>query len=195
MLYLASQSPRRATLLQQIGIPFRVADVSVDESWLPDESLEHYVDRIAVLKARAAGKQLTGDHVILAADTAGICGEQRLVKPDNRSDALAMLARMSGSAHTVMTAIAVYHPASGRLATQTVSSTVYFRQLSHEECEAYWDTGEPLDKAGGYAIQGLGGLFVERLDGSYSGVMGLPLCETALLLKQFGVNAWQTADN
>lgn len=193
MLYLASRSPRRAELLTQVGIPFVVIDVDVDESWLPDEALEQYAARVATLKAREAARQIKGDHVILAADTAGICRGLRLVKPCDRQSALAMLLQMSGNTHTVTTAIAVYHPTSGRLETRTVSSTVSFRTLSRDECEAYWDTGEPQDKAGGYAIQGLGGIFVERLDGSYSGVMGLPLCETALLLKQFDVRVWQTA--
>lgn len=192
MLYLASTSPRRAELLQQIGVPFIVTDAPVDERWLPGETLDDYVARVAGMKARQAAQQLDPAAVILAADTAGICHGEPLVKPRDQVHALAMLARMSGQAHTVSTAITVLQASTNRMETRTVSSTVYFRTLTTDECLAYWRSGEPCDKAGSYAIQGLGAVFVQRLEGSYSGVMGLPLCETALLLSQFGIPVWQT---
>lgn len=195
MLYLASLSPRRAELLRQIGVPFTVLDAPVDETWLTDEALDAYVARVSVMKAREAARQL--DHpavTILAADTAGICQGEQLVKPRDQAHAMAMLARMSGQTHTVSTAITLFQPVTHRIETRIVSSTVNFRKLAPEECLAYWRSGEPCDKAGSYAIQGLGAVFVQRLEGSYSGVMGLPLCETALLLQQFGIPVWQTME-
>ncbi len=191
MLVLASQSPRRAALLQQIGVSFTLIDAPVDESWQTDESLDHYVARVSVMKAQQAATMTNPQAIILTADTAGWCRSKPLVKPRDKADAMAMLALMSGSAHTVSTAVTVYQPATKRLETVCVASTVHFRTLSRAECHAYWDSGEPCDKAGSYAIQGLGAVFVRRLEGSYSGVMGLPLCETALLLQQFGISVWQ----
>jgi septum formation protein len=192
MLYLASQSPRRAELLQQIGVPFTVIDAPVDESWLGNETLEDYVARVSILKALAAIPMVASDAIILTADTAGICEGEPLIKPRNEAHALAMLMRMSGQTHTVSTAITVLQVASRKQETRIVSSHVRFRTLRETECRSYWASGEPCDKAGSYAIQGLGGIFVERLEGSYSGVMGLPLCETAALLTHFGIPVWQT---
>jgi septum formation protein len=192
MLYLASQSPRRAELLQQIGVPFKVIDAPVDETWLVNETLDNYVARVSVLKARAAAPLLDAHDVILAADTAGMCDGEPLIKPRDETHALAMLMRMSGRTHTVSTAITVLQVAGGTQETRIVSSHVRFRTLHEIECRSYWASGEPCDKAGSYAIQGLGAIFVERLEGSYSGVMGLPLCETAALLTQFGIPVWHT---
>lgn len=188
-LFLASASPRRAALLQQAGIPFRLFPVDIDESWLPGETLRDYVSRLAAAKARTAAEQLPAGSVVLAADTAGSCEDHRLVKPLGEDDAVRMLLQMSGRPHTVSTAISVCQ--GQRLETRVVDSTVYFRRLSEAECRRYWATDEPCDKAGSYAIQGYGAVFVERIEGSYSGVVGLPLCETAALLSDFGIACWQ----
>lgn len=189
-LFLASASPRRAELLRQIGVAFAVQTVDVDERWLPGESLAVYVARLAAEKARTAARLLPAGSVVLAADTAGICGDTPLVKPLDEDDAVRMLQLMSGRTHTVSTAISVCH--NEQLATRVVETAVTFRTISPAECRRYWTSGEPQDKAGSYAIQGLGAVFVERIEGSYSGVVGLPLCETATLLAQFGINSWQS---
>lgn len=188
-LFLASSSPRRAELLQQIGVPFQVCGVAIDESWPPTESLTNYVGRLSREKAQAAAACLPADSVILAADTAGICGDMRLVKPTDKEAAVKMLQTMSGNSHIVSTAISVY--CNTRIETRVVESEVFFRHISTDDIHAYWASGEPCDKAGSYAIQGMGAIFVEKLHGSYSGVVGLPLYETANLLQQFGIHCWQ----
>lgn len=189
-LFLASASPRRAELLRQIGIPFQTHPVAVDERWPAGEPLNKYIKRLSAEKARAAAGQLPPGSIVLGADTAGLCDGQRLVKPDNEEDAVRMLLQMSGKGHTVSTSVSVC--CGERLASSTVNSVVYFRELTEAECRRYWASGEPCDKAGSYAIQGLAALFVTRIEGSYSGVVGLPLCETATLLAQFGIAGWQT---
>jgi septum formation protein len=176
-------------LLEQIGVPFQVAAVAIDEQWLPGETLPHYVARLATEKARAAQAMLPHGSVILAADTAGACNNIPLVKPLDEDDAIRMLLTMSGRSHTVTTAISLC--CNNTLQTQTVSSDVYFRTISEQEARRYWATGEPADKAGSYAIQGFGSVFVERIEGSYSAVVGLPLHETAALLQPFGIACWQ----
>ncbi len=191
LLYLASASPRRAELLRQIGIDFEVCSVDIDESWPSGEPLAQYVARLAQAKALHAARQLPANTVILAADTAGQCNSKPLVKPVDKADAIQMLKSMSGQAHTVSTAISVCQ--NTRVETRVISSEVFFRPISAAEIDAYWASGEPQDKAGSYAIQGKGAIFVERLSGSYSAVVGLPLCETAALLADFGVPCWQTA--
>jgi septum formation protein len=188
-LFLASTSPRRAELLQQIGVPFQVCTAAVDESWLTGESLDAYVERLAQQKASVAARLLPADSIVLAADTAGICDGKQLVKPANEADAVAMLQAMSGRAHTVSTAICLRQNAHSE--SCVVSTTVQFRPISDAECRSYWASGEPADKAGGYAIQGFGAIFVESIHGSYSGVVGLPLSETAALLRLFGIPCWQ----
>jgi septum formation protein len=189
-LFLASNSPRRADLLRQIGVTFQVCSVDVDESWHPEESLDQYVARLSQEKARAATLLLPEHAVVVAADTAGLCNGRRLVKPNNVEDSRHMLEAMSGNKHIVSTGVSVCR--GSQLETQVVSSEVYFRPITSTEISAYWDTGEPRDKAGSYAIQGFGALFVEKLSGSYSGVVGLPLCETAMLLERFGIACWQS---
>ena len=188
LLCLASQSPRRRDLLWQIGVPHKVTAARVDESLLPGESPDDYVERVALEKAmtvRNGGERLP----VLAADTAVVLDGTVYGKPVDRADALSMLGKLSGRAHQVLTAVAF---ATGRTVELRVSaSTVRFRDLTLPEREAYWETGEPRDKAGAYAIQGLGAVFVESLSGSYSGVMGLPLAETAELLRTAGIACWQ----
>jgi len=244
-LYLASGSPRRRELLQQIGVSFRVLGTGVDETALPDEAPAAYVARLAAAKAEAGWRAVAGvavraadtagggavfaastailaadtavlagdtaagdaefkadtaagvavlaaDTAVLAADTAVLAADTAVVidggiigKPADRADGERMLLRLSGRTHEVLTAVALRsaHALNSRLSR----SEVTFRHIGEGEARAYWETGEPADKAGGYAIQGRAAVFVAHLRGSYSGVMGLPLFETAELLEQAGV--------
>ena len=186
-LYLASQSPRRGQLLDQIGVRFATLAVEVDETRRPGEHAEDYVRRLALEKARAGHAALSSgpQGPVLGADTAVVVNETILGKPSDCAHAVEMLAMLSGSRHRVLSAVAIV--AGAREAVRLSTSTVWFRDLSGDEREGYCVTGEPLDKAGAYAIQGLASAFVTRLDGSYSGVMGLPLFETAELLTRFGI--------
>lgn len=189
-LYLASGSPRRRELLTQIGVPFSVVSAPIDETPLPDESAPAYVERLARAKAAAGLACIEGQAVVLGADTAVVLDGRILGKPENREDALAMLADLSGREHQVLTAVALSD--GQRVHSLCVTSKVRFRAISAEEAQRYWASGEPADKAGGYAIQGLGAVFVTGLSGSYSAVVGLPLSETAELLGQFGIACWQS---
>lgn len=197
-VYLASASPRRRELLKQIGVPYRVIDVAVDESVIAGESAGTYVARLAAAKVNAAWQKirnppdmrlLNTDMPVLAADTAVVLGEKILGKPIDKQDATRMLAALSGRTHQVLTAVALQ--TSSGVMHRVSSSEVTFRSLSALECAIYWDTAEPRDKAGGYAIQGYAATFIKDLRGSYSGVMGLPLFETAALLDAAGVPRWQ----
>ena len=190
-LYLASGSPRRRELLTQIGVPFTVVSVAIDETPLTNESAVSYVERLARGKATAglAVLENTSDACVLGADTAVIVDGKILGKPVDQADALAMLMALAGREHEMLTAIALTD--GQRCETVCVSSRVRFREISVEEAITYWHSGEPQDKAGGYAIQGLGSVFVAGLNGSYSAVVGLPVCETAQLLGQFGIPCWQ----
>jgi septum formation protein len=187
VICLASVSPRRRELLAQVGVPHTVVAAHVDESLLPDESPADYVARLARLKAttvRERGEALP----VLAADTTVVLDGSVIGKPADRADGLAMLAALAGRTHEVLTAVAL---ATGRgVALHVNCSSVRFRNVERAEMEAYWETGEPRDKAGGYAIQGYGAVFVAELRGSYSGVMGLPLFETAELLRAAGIRCW-----
>jgi len=185
---LASASPRRRELLWQIGVPHRVAAPGIDEQRRRDEAPEVCVQRLALAKARCVPAP---DLPVLGADTAVVLDDEMLGKPRDRASALAMLQRLSGRTHRVLTAVALVTGARHELMLS--SSEVDFRTLSARECEQYWASGEPRDKAGGYAIQGLGAVFVRALRGSYSGVMGLPLFETATLLAAAGVPCWRDA--
>ena len=190
-LYLASGSPRRRELLAQIGVPFTPLIASIDETPWPDEPATGYVERLAREKALAGLSMLAQapGAVVLGADTAVVLDGQILGKPRGRTDGLAMLAALAGREHQVLTAVAL--AGAGRVESRVVTSRVAFRALHPGEAEAYWDTGEPQDKAGGYGIQGLAAVFVSQLQGSYSAVVGLPLCETAQLLGEFGISCWQ----
>ena len=187
MLHLASQSPRRRQLLEQIGVPFAVLDVEVAEQRAARESPHEYVSRVARDKARAGWASLghAGDAVVLGADTEVVLGHSIFGKPRDAKDAAAMLERLSGRTHDVMTAVAVRW--EDRTDVEVSVSRVTLRKLTRAEIDRYVASGEPLDKAGGYAIQGLAAAFITRLEGSYSGVMGLPLAETATLLGRAGV--------
>ncbi len=186
-VYLASGSPRRRELLAQIGVRWEVLQTSVDESSRAGESAAAYVSRLALAKARAALALVPARRPapVLAADTAVVIGGELLGKPADEADCRRMLGLLSGRVHEVLSAVAVI---SDRGESGAVSRTeVAFRAVDTGEIAAYWQSGEPADKAGAYAIQGLGSIFVRDIRGSYSGVMGLPLFETAALLGQHGV--------
>jgi len=181
-LLLASASPRRSELLRQAGVLHEVRPVDIDESRFPGEDPAAYVLRLAQAKAQLlwSGLELAQRSPVLAADTTVALDGVVFGKPAGREDAIAMLSRLSGRTHQVHTAVAVLH-ASGA-AARVSTSQVSMREISAAELDWYWRTGEPSDKAGGYAIQGRAAIFVRHLAGSYSGVMGLPLCETWELL-------------
>jgi septum formation protein len=185
MIYLASASPRRRELLGQLGVRCTVQPADVDETALADEPPAEYVRRVAVDKARAVAASIDDPTaLVLAADTAVVHDGRIFGKPADRAAAVCMLTGLGGRTHEVYTGVAVVR---GSTCQQGLSrSEVRFRPISETEADAYWRTGEPADKAGAYAIQGLGAVFVESLRGSYSGVMGLPLFETARLLEAFG---------
>ena len=177
-IYLASKSPRRRELLEQIGVEFEVIDVEIDESWDGKELPEDYVRRVALEKARA-GKKLKDDLPVLAADTAVVLDGHILGKAETKDEAIAMLERLSGKTHEVLSAVTVI---SKQEHSRFNISKVTFKDLDRQEIEDYCNSEEPIGKAGGYAIQGKAAVFIERLEGSYSGVMGLPLFETQQLL-------------
>ncbi|NOT66782.1 MAG: septum formation inhibitor Maf [Methylophilaceae bacterium] len=188
-IYLASRSPRRAKLLQQIGVNFAVLPSDIDESVLPNEQPQAYVLRLAHAKAQACQHYLQASALpqlpILAADTTVSLDGQILGKPETVEEARSMLSQMSGRWHEVHTGLAL---ATEHGITTALSSTrVEMAELSEAEISAYIASGEPFDKAGAYGIQGLAGVFIRRIEGSYSGVMGLPIYETAALLKQAGI--------
>ena len=191
-LLLASASPRRRELLRQIGVNFTVIKASIDEVRAADETPADFVLRMAREKASAGFCRVPADRsvVVLAADTIVVLGQEVLGKPVDAPDAERMLLALSGNTHQVMTAVAL---TDGQLTEQAlVASEVRFCSLSRAQIRTYWQTGEPLDKAGAYAIQGYGGIFVQSLKGSYSAVVGLPLFETADLLQRFGIPVWQS---
>lgn len=185
-LYLASRSPRRAELLRQIGIGFEPLLAEVDETPLPDENPEHYVERVAVAKARAGWQQLLDRQLyplpVLGADTSVVLGRRIMGKPASRAEGLAMLQSLSGRSHHVMTAVCLCY--RQQCLTALNLTRVTMREISSQELLDYWQSGEPRGKAGGYAIQGRAAVFIERIEGSYSAVVGLPLLETSQLLQQ-----------
>jgi len=191
MIYLASQSPRRRELLEQIGIQFTTCHVDVIEERSSTEIAQDYVLRLAADKAQAGidklhlTNKLAADDLVLGADTIVVYQEQVLEKPRDKADAQRMMRLLSGNQHQVMTAIAVASQQTYR--SEIIITDVKFRSISEQEMSDYWDTGEPEDKAGGYAIQGLAGRFVEFISGNYSAVVGLPLMQTEQLLQSFKV--------
>lgn len=191
-LYLASQSPRRRELLQQIGVVHAVINASIPEQPAAGEMALDYVQRLAREKAAAGFAQLVQQQLplapVLGADTLGLLDGEILEKPHNKAHAEAMLRQLSGRTHQVITAVALH--SNTRQALRVSTTDVTFRPLSDAEIAAYWDTGEPQDKAGSYAIQGLGAVFVQEIRGSYSGVVGLPIEATCELLREFSVPWW-----
>jgi septum formation protein len=186
-LILASASPRRSELLQQIGVRFAVVVSEIDETPFADEIPEHYVCRLASAKAKAVSRlsRVDGTLPILGADTIVVCDDQLLGKPGDGADAERMLRLLSGRVHEVLTAVCV--TCGSREELRLSRTAVRFRHISASEITAYWLSGEPAGKAGAYAVQGLGAVFIEHIEGSYTGVVGLPLFETAELLRAYGV--------
>lgn len=188
VLHLASSSPRRREILSALGVPFTHAGVDLDESRVEGETVAAMVVRLASEKARAA----RGMHLpVLGADTIVALGDQVFGKPQSMREALLMLQALSGRPHRVLTAVALVN--NGDISTALSDTEVRFRDIHPDEARAYWQSGEPLGKAGGYAIQGLGGVFVEALTGSYTGVVGLPVYETAALLATAGITVLPTS--
>jgi len=188
-IVLASASARRSLLLTQIGVRHRAFAADVDETPRRGEAPDRYVGRLAADKARAivhAGG--APDRPVLAADTTVVLDGHIYGKPSDEADCIAMLAALGGRRHAVLTALALW--SDGQLRHALSTSHVTFREIGAEESRRCWTSGEPAGKAGAYAIQGLGAVFVERLEGSFSGVMGLPLYETAALLDSVGVMRW-----
>jgi len=189
MLYLASQSPRRRELLGQLGVSFSILDVDVAEVPFPEERPVDYVRRVARDKAQAGWEVLErhaqAEALVLASDTEVVLGERIFGKPKDADDAMHMLQALSGCTHEVISAVCMV--SAEREHDDVCISRVRFAQVDEAEMAAYVATGEPFGKAGAYAIQGKGASLIEYLEGSYSGVMGLPLFETARLLRTFGV--------
>jgi septum formation protein len=189
MLILASQSPRRAELLRQIAVTFKQVNVNIDETHKKDESADQYVLRLAQEKSHAGWLFTERKYPSLGADTIVVTDSDKILgKPANKNDSVEMLKLLSAKKHKVLTAIAVTFGDSHQPQQKSliVTTRVCFAELSPAQIEWYWQTGEPLDKAGSYAIQGLGGQFVKNIHGSYSAVVGLPLYETQQLLNQVG---------
>jgi septum formation protein len=186
-VYLASASPRRRELLAQIGVRWVLLPTDVDEASLPGEAPAGYVDRLALAKARDAFARMPPGRPapVVAADTAVVIGGQLLGKPAGEADCARMLRLLSGAVHEVFSAVAVLSAQGESCALSRTE--VEFRDIAADEIAAYWRSGEPADKAGAYGIQGLGAVFVRAIRGSYSGVMGLPLFETAALLAGHGL--------
>ncbi len=183
-IYLASRSPRRRQLLEQIAIPYETIEIAIDESWDGCEPVGIYTQRMAVGKAQAAARAKPGHRLpILAADTSVAIDNRILGKADTAADAIRMLKALSGKTHQVYTAVTVLTDVEK---TRLNVSRVHMQALNDDEILGYCETGEPLGKAGGYAIQGRAAAFIEHLEGSYSGVMGLPLYEVAALLNESG---------
>jgi septum formation protein len=194
-IVLASASPRRAELLRQMRITYRIVPAAVDESARPGESAVTLAERLAAHKAQsvARGEARRDPHAalpVLGADTVvTLDGTVVLGKPQDRMAAIAMLQSLSGREHQVLTAVAIAHGA--RLEVRVGSACVRFRTLDAREIEQYVASAEGMDKAGGYGIQGIGGIFAEHIEGSYSAIVGLPLVETEMLLRAFGVATWR----
>ncbi len=184
-ILLASTSPRRRELLAQIGVSFKTVVADIDETPLPNEDPLDFVIRLAREKAKAGQAHNPDQIPVLGADTIVVVDNEVLGKPRDRKHAITMLQRLSGRTHRVLSSVCLDTDKKQRC--QLSESQVHFRPMSEDEIIAYWQTGEPADKAGAYAIQGKGAIFVKRIEGSYSGVMGLPLFETANLLQQAGI--------
>jgi septum formation protein len=186
-LYLASTSPRRRELLAQLGVQFEGLPVDVEEVPESGEPAEEYVKRVSLDKALAGWTHPDRvlDRPVLGSDTEVVLDGKVFGKPESREHAFEMLQRLSGRRHEVLSAVAVIQ--GDRQKVVLNRNQVFFREISSDEILAYWRTGEPQGKAGGYAIQGVGAIFIHHLEGSFSGVMGLPLYETAELLAEFGV--------
>ncbi len=188
-LVLASASPRRAELLRMIGLQFVVDPAGIDETQLPSETPADYVIRLACAKAELVAHKHQLPIPVLGADTTVVCDGEILGKPSSDAESVAMLKRLAGRTHEVLTAVALAQ--DDRVSHQLARALVRFRDLSRTEIATYIASGEGRDKAGGYGIQGIGGIFVAHIEGSYSAIVGLPLLETEQLLRAFGVATWR----
>ncbi len=187
-LVLASASPRRRELLQQIGLKFQVIPSRAEEHIIAGETPEEHVIRLSLDKAtEVANRDNVSGRWFIGSDTIVLCNDQILGKPQDKLHAAAMLKQLSGREHRVLSGYAVLDRQTGKQRAEAVSTTVWFRQLTDDEIARYIATGEPADKAGAYAIQGLGICFVARIEGSYTNVVGLPLCKLTLAMKELGV--------
>jgi septum formation protein len=186
-IILASASPRRKELLEKLGLTFEVEPGNCEETLNSELEPHELVRQLSILKAKsvAAGHK---NAAIIAADTIGLIGNKILGKPHTENEAWKMLRTINGKLHTVITGFTVLDTATNKIITKTVDTKVYIKKLTNREIEAYVKTGEPLDKAGAYAIQGLGSIIVERIEGDYYNVMGLPLNSLVEMLKEFGIN-------
>ncbi|TBR44775.1 septum formation inhibitor Maf [Marinomonas agarivorans] len=198
MILLASASPRRKALLALLVNDFDVLATNIDETPLKNESPSVYVQRMAVEKAKSAWSTVKSDvsltqktTVIIASDTSVVIDDMILGKPDSFQDAQTMLTKLSGRSHEVITSICIINCHTNTVLTENVVTEVKFRSISMQEIEQYWLTGEPVDKAGSYAAQGIGAIFIEKIKGSFSAVVGLPMFETAQLLQQVGITPLQ----
>ena len=187
-LILASASPRRAQLLQQIGVRFTTKPAHIDETQHNDESAVDYVSRMALEKAQKIFHYDADTVPVLGADTVVLCDGEVFTKPSHYDHARSMLLSLSDNRHDVLTSVAIVNEAMSAVLVSTTQ--VWFRTITDAECLSYWHKGEPKDKAGAYAIQGYGAVFVKRIEGSFSGVVGLPITETCQLLNQFKVPIW-----
>lgn len=190
-LILASASPRRTEILQQIGVRHQIQPADIDETSRPHESPVDYVQRMALEKAKHIIALNMETIPVLGADTCVVCDDKIFGKPAHKDQALDMLAALSGRSHQVLTAVAMGNPERCLLSMSITE--VIFRQITMQERLSYWVTGEPKDKAGSYAIQGYGAVFIESIKGSYSGVVGLPIEETSALLHTFEIPIWNSA--
>lgn len=185
-VFLASNSPRRAELLSQMGISYSIISIAVPEMLAEYERCDEYVFRLAQEKAQAGvDSQSEEDLIVIGADTVILLDDQILEKPKNEQDAFNMLTSLSNRTHLVKTAVSVCNRNNCETIVQT--SQVTMAEISSAVISEYWQSGEPCDKAGGYAVQGKGAIFIKHIEGSYSGIMGLPIYETARLLNKFGV--------
>lgn len=185
LIVLASASPRRSEILDTLAIAHVARPAHIDETPRPGESPADYVLRMAETKARS----IVADLPVLGADTTVTIDDEILGKPTDEADFHAMISKLSGRVHEVLTAVAV--AAHGAVESRLVTSRVHFRDVDRTEAARYWASGEPADKAGGYGIQGIGGIFARRIEGSYSAVVGLPTLETEALLARVGVDTWR----
>lgn len=191
-LLLASASPRRKELLDQIGVKYIARPMNIDETVLENETASAYVERLAVEKA-TTGLKISSDLAVLAADTSVVIGDRILGKPETEQEAMDMLALLSGCSHKVMTGIAMAHTVEGLvcLESNVVTTEVHFLEITPELIKQYVATKEPMDKAGAYGIQGKAAVFVDRIEGSYSNVVGLPLEMLGIMLQRFNIPFWQ----
>ena len=196
MIYLASKSPRRTELLQQVGVKHKIIDIGVDEKINSSNSPQENVVALSVLKCQEGVRKVINKEMrpfpVLAADTIVVLGDKIFGKPESEPDAIAMLLKLSGKTHTVITAvtIGIINKDKAKFHTISVSSKVEFTTLTEVDCKEYCKTNEPFDKAGSYGIQGYGSAFIKKINGSYSNIVGLPIHEVVELLKELGISYW-----